>query len=64
MDLEVLVEKRFRDIFDKIIKERELEIIKEETTSTELGYWVTVQVESCNEAYLLGLSFGFARNCY
>jgi hypothetical protein len=64
MNLEILVENRFRDIFDKIIKKRKLEIIKEERTSTELGYWVTVQVESCNEAYLLGLSFGLVRNCY
>lgn len=63
MNLEVLVEKRFREVFDGIIKEGELEIIKEERTSTDIGCWVTVQVKYCEEAYLLGLSFGFAKYC-
>lgn len=61
MTLEALVDKRFRSIFDNIVKESNLKIIKEEETSTGIGYWVTVQVESCEEAYLLGLSFGFAK---
>lgn len=61
MTLEVLVDKRFRSIFEEIVKKSKLEIIKEEETSTKIGHWVTVQVESCEDAYLLGLSFGFAK---
>ena len=59
-DLEILVQHSHRQVFDEILKDNNIFLIKEESASTNIGAWVTIQLSSLQQAYLLGKSFGYA----
>lgn len=59
-ELEILVQHSHRQVFDEILKNSNIPIVKEENVSTNIGAWLTVQLSSLHETYLLGKSFGHA----
>lgn len=59
-ELEILVQHSHRQVFDEILKDNNIFLVKEENASTNIGAWVTVQLSSLQEAYFLGKSFGYA----
>lgn len=57
IEIEILVDHRYRQQFDEITKESKMEVVKEEKTSTEVGSWVTIQMSSPEDAYWLGRNY-------
>lgn len=58
--MEILVDHRYRQKFDEIIKESKIEVVREEKTVTEVGSWVTIQMSSLEDAYWLGRNYELA----